>query len=115
VAKRQEKRTLIEAQFAIQFFRYPIERGQTVAVMKAKPEYTDVLLVQRLKFAGHFLETMSKLAAEGFYTPDDSQEAILRDAALEVWEVARAMQKRKLLGDLTAIRAKDETQFLDNV
>jgi hypothetical protein len=108
-------RKIIEQQVAIQFYRYPIERAQTVAVMKAKPEYTDVLLVQRLKFAGHFLETMSKLAAEGFYTPDDSQEAILRDAALEVWEVARAMQKRKLLGDLTAIRAKDEQQFLDIV
>jgi hypothetical protein len=108
-------RKVIEQQVAIQFYRYPIERAQTVAVMKAKPEYTDVLLVQRLKFAGHFLETMSKLAALGFYTPDDSQHAILRDAALEVWEVARAMQKRKMLGDLTAIRAKDEQQFLDIV
>ena len=106
---------LIEAQVAIQFYRYPIERSQTVAAMKAKPEYTDVLLVQRLKFAGHFLESMSKLAALGFYTPDESQQAILRDAALEVWEVARAMKKEKLLGDLTALRAKDEQQFLDIV
>ncbi len=110
-----EARARIEAQVAIQFYRYPIERAQTVAGMKAKPEYTDVLLVQRLKFAGHFLETMSKLAAEGFYTPDESQQAILRDAALEVWEVASAMKKRKLLGDLTAIRAKDEQEFLDIV
>jgi hypothetical protein len=110
-----ESRARIEQQVAIQFYRYPIERAQTVAAMKAKPEYTDVLLVQRLKFAGHFLETMSKLAALGFYTPDESQQAILRDAALELWEVARAMKQEKLLGDLTAIRAKDEQQFLDIV
>jgi hypothetical protein len=110
-----DDRKRIEAQVAIQFYRYPIERGQTVAAMKAKPEYAEQLLVQRLKFAGHFLETMSKLAAEGFYTPDDAQRAILRDAALEVWEVAREMHKRKMLGDLTAIRAKDEQEFLDIV
>ena len=110
-----DARKLIEAQVAIQFYRYPIERGQTVAALTANPEYTDVLLVQRLKFAGHFLETMSKLAALGFYTPDDAQLAILRDAALEVWEVARAMKQQKLLGDLTAIRAKNEQQFLDIV
>src|SRR4030095_11240961 len=79
------------------------------------PEHAAWLLCRVRSSAGHFLETMSKLAAEGFYTPDDSQQAILRDAALEVWEVAHAMQKRKMLGDLTAIRAKAEQQFLDIV
>jgi hypothetical protein len=110
-----DARARIQEQVAIQFYRYPIERAQTVSGMKANPAYTDKLLVQRLKFAGHFLETMSKLAAEGFYTPDDAQQAILRDAALEVWEVAKAMQERKLLGDLTALRAKNEQDFLDIV
>jgi hypothetical protein len=71
-------RKAVEAQVPLMFYRLPIELGIYDEAMKAAPKQKLRLLVQRMKFLGHFLETMGKMEAMGLYVPDE----VLQSAAM---------------------------------
>lgn len=108
-------RAALEAQIPIWYYRFPRELAIYDQAMKALPEHRLRLLVQRLKFAGHFLESMHKMAALGLYTPDAAQQETLTGAAREVVSVARTLSELGVLGGLDALRAQDEQLYLDVV
>ena len=108
-------RAAIEAEVAPLLWRLDLEL-QTVDVLLPKhPEYADVLLEQRMKFLGHFLETTHKMAALGLFVPDEAQRAQMARGADELVATVAAMERAGMFTDasLAQLRAKNEQTFLD--
>ncbi len=107
----------IQGQVALMFWRLPAELQIYDDLMKRieKDEHMILLLVQRLKFTGHFLETMHKMAILGLYKPTPEQERLLIGAADQVTLTVRALQSRGVYDKLDAIREHDEQLYLDVV
>lgn len=103
----------IRAQVPLMFYRFPRELAITDAAIADLPEHRLRLLVQRLKFTGHYLESMEKLAALGFYSPDDTQQAALETAASEVVKTASTLRELKVTDHLADIKAQDLQLYLD--
>lgn len=110
-----DDRQRVQAQVPLHFWRFPLELAQVDAAMKTHPEYGVLLLSQRLKFVGHFLETMHKLAALGLYVPDDGQRAVLATAEAELVRTVTMLEKLKVLDNLGALATKNEQTYLDLV
>jgi len=69
----QASREALQAQIPILFFRLHDELAQVDAAMRADPSLAPVLLVQRMKFLGHWLESVHSAAAMGLFSPDERQ------------------------------------------
>lgn len=108
-------RKAVEAQVPLLFYRLPIELGIYDAALKANPKHKVRLLVQRMKFLGHFLETTGKMQAMGLFVPDDAQMQALEGAAQNLVLTVTALQKAGVFDDLAGLRTKDEQLFLDVV
>ncbi|MDP2307508.1 MAG: hypothetical protein Q8P18_15885 [Pseudomonadota bacterium] len=108
-----QDRKAIEAQVPLMFYRLPIELAIYDEAMKGNPKHKVRLLVQRMKFLGHFLETMGKMEAMGLYVPDDAQTQLLEGAAQNLVLVVEALQKAGTFDNMAALRTKDEQLFLD--
>jgi hypothetical protein len=106
-------RKAVEAQVPLMFYRLPIELGIYDEALKRNPKEKVRLLVQRMKFLGHFLETMGKMQAMGLYTPDEKQMQLLEGAAQNLVLVVDALQKLGTFDNMEALRAKDEQLYLD--
>ncbi|MCB9779055.1 MAG: hypothetical protein H6742_10870 [Alphaproteobacteria bacterium] len=106
-------RSVIEEQVGLMFYRYPIELDIYGQALGAMPEHERKLTIQKLKFSGHFLESMSKLAAMGFYTPDDRQQALLQQAAADVVATVAELDRQGAYAELGTLRTSDEQQYLD--
>lgn len=110
-----DARRVVDEQVGLWFYRFPVESTIIRKALDQFPEHQDKLTVQRLKFSGHFLESMSTLAIMGAYVPDAHQQAVLAEAAQEVVMATAVLQQRGLLTDLPAVRARDEQLYLDIV
>ncbi len=108
-------RATVQAQIPALYARVDVELAQVDAALRARPDYTVILLVQRLKFLGHFLETAHTLAALGLYTPDAAQRAKLDQAAAQLVATVAVIHQGKLFERLPELRAKDEQVYLDLV
>ena len=98
------------------FYRLPRELAiYDAAAKRLGPRYATTMMVQRLKFTGHFLESMHKLAAMGYYTPTPEQQVLLEGAAKQVALVAQGLEKSGALSELASIREEDEQLYLDIV
>lgn len=110
-----QARQVVDEQVALQFHRFPIEVAIYHQALTAYPEHAEKLQVQRLKFAGHFVESMSKLAAMGVYSPDAEQLAVLVSASDEIVDATARIEQLGLLSTLDVVRARDEQLYLDIV
>ncbi len=110
-----EDRKAVELQVPLLFYRLPIELRIYDAALAKNKKFQVTLLVQRMKFLGHFLETMSKLQALGFYTADDAQAATLEGAAQNLALTVSALQKANVFDHLPELRKADEQAYLDVV
>jgi hypothetical protein len=103
----------IQGQVAMQYYRLPRELKIYDQALQQHPEHQLRLLVQRLKFTGHFLESMTRLAALGFYEPTDAQLEALRGVAQQVVLVTRALVKLGVMQEPHQLRSQDEQLYLD--
>ena len=105
----------VQGQVALMYWRLPAELAIYDDLMRRidKEEHLVLLLVQRLKFTGHFLETLHKMGIMGLYTPTPEQEAVLKGVADQVVLTVQALQSRGVYDNLDAIRAKNEQLYLD--
>ena len=111
-----QAKAMFTEQIDLAFYRLPRELGIYDAAMKRfGEEHADRLLVQRLKFTGHFLESMHKLAAMGFYTPSSEQKEVLDGVALQVALTTEALRGRGVFDRMAEIRKEDEQMYLDLV
>jgi len=109
-----EDRKHIEEEVAPLFYRYDIELKQVDDMLVSHPEYKAILLGQRMKFLGHFLETTHELAAMGFYVPDDEQRRILSQAAEELASSVQQLQATGTFDQLPKMKnTKQHQQYLD--
>jgi len=102
-------------QVALMFWRLPSELKIYDDLMRRieKDEHLVMLLVQRLKFTGHFLETMHKMAILGLFSPTPEQQQVMKGAADQVVLTVQAMQTRGVFDNLDALRSSNEQLYLD--
>ena len=103
----------IEAQIELLYYRFPIELQIYDSTLQAAPKHKRKLLVQRLKFVGHFIESTAKLHALGFYTPNDQQLAMIKGAADQLALVVQALRQEGVFEDLEQIKSQDPQMYLD--
>lgn len=103
----------VAAQVELAFWRLPKELSLYDALAKAHPEHTDLLLVQRLKFTGHFLETTHKMAAMGLFSPTEAQRRLMVGAADQVVLTVEALKSRGVLDRMPQLRVENEQMALD--
>ena len=107
----------IQGQVALMFWRLPAELKIYDDLMRRieKEEHLVLLLVQRLKFTGHFLETMHKMAILGIYQPTPEQEQVLAGVADQVVLTVQALHSKGVYSALDSLRKTDEQLYLDVV
>ncbi|MFZ5482394.1 MAG: hypothetical protein ACOZNI_36870 [Myxococcota bacterium] len=108
-------RQLMAAQAAIQLYRLPIELAIYDEATKRNPKHKTRLLVQRMKFLGHFLESTAKLEALGFYSPDDAQLRLIEGAAQNLALTVEALKRQGTFDHMEELRKEDEQLYLDVV
>lgn len=108
-------RKAMEAQVILLHYRLPIELSIYESAMARAPKMRGKLLVQQMKFLGHWLETTSKLSALGFYTPDATQQKLSETAAQKLVLTVQAIRDSGALDNMETIRKADEQLYLDIV
>ena len=83
--------------------------------MQKYPEYGVVLMEQRLKFLGHFIESAHKLAAMGLHQPDQGQQQVLDHAVTELVVTVSLLESSGLFAQLGELRQTNEQTYLDYV
>ncbi len=105
----------MEAQVILLYYRLPIELDIYQGAMARAPKMKGKLLVQQLKFLGHWLETTSKLSALGFYSPDATQQKLTETAAQKLVLTVQAIRDAGAFDNMETIRKSDEQLYLDMV
>ncbi len=106
-------RSVVEGQVPLLFYRLPIELKIYDQALHEHGDYKLKLTVQRMKFLGHWLETISKLQAMGLFVPDTTQLTAIEGAAQNLVVTVADLQKQGAFDHLDEIRAKDEQIYLD--
>jgi hypothetical protein len=108
-------RAAIIDEVAVLYWRLDLELAVIDQALQQHPQYAVVLIEQRLKFLGHFLESAHKLAAMGFYMPDDDQLAALERARKELVKTVGVLQAMGVFDRLDQLRETNEQTYLDFV
>ena len=74
-----------------------------------------VLYVQQLKFIGHWLESMHKLAATGIYTPSALDQQVMAQAVGDLITTTAALKQLGALDNAAKIRESNNQLYLDIV
>ena len=105
----------IQAEVDVLYWRFGIELGIVDAALQQHPDYALILLEQRLKFVGHFLESAHKLAALGFYSPTAEQKALLETARAELVKTVGVLEAMGVFERLSELETSNEQMYLDFV
>ena len=103
----------IKVQRDLLTYRYPIELAQIDAALTAHPKYAPALLIQRLKLAGHTLETLARLSASGH--EDAPSTASLMPYVEAVTETVFMIRKLGMIRQIEKLKSQDEQRYLDLV
>jgi hypothetical protein len=109
-----EDRAAVVEGLHVQAWRFPIELGIIDDMLVRAPNAKGLLLVQRLKMAGHHLETLHRAAAEGLVGPADKD--IVESVAVaerELIATAGAITKSGAFNAMPQVRDANEQVFLD--
>jgi hypothetical protein len=108
-------RQLVLDEIALLFHRLPFEVQLVDSYLKSAPEYQLVLVEQRLKFLGHWVETIHKAAAMGLFEPTEDQKRQIGGASDELVRTVLIIEKMGVYGKLAEVRASNEQTYLDYV
>lgn len=111
----QVEKEKIEAQIALAFWRFPRELGLYEDIRTKSPENELVLAVQQLKFVGHWIESLNKMAAMKLFDPTPSQQAAMGEALKVLVETAKRLKKTGAMDNLVVLREGNEQLYLDIV
>jgi hypothetical protein len=112
---KPENRAYVAAQGPLLLYRLPIELRLYDRAMARHKDERERLLVQRLKFLGHWLESMSKLQILGLFTPDSMQMKSIEGAAQNLALTVGELEKLGTFGRLDSLDKEDHQLFLDVV
>ncbi len=108
-----EDRKYATAQGSLLLYRLPIELAIYDDAMKKNRQHREKLLVQRMKFLGHWLETMSKLQILGLFTPDEVQMHSVEGAAQNLALTVAALADLGTFDRIEAMKSEDPQLYLD--
>ena len=111
----EEARTMVLADVPVFLHRLDLELQQVDHAMALRPEYGVILIEQRLKFLGHFLETAHTYSALGLLPDTRENRAVLDKARLELVGTVEGIERAGLLPRLGEIKTAQEQVFLDYV
>ncbi|MEC8423533.1 MAG: hypothetical protein VX000_07130, partial [Myxococcota bacterium] len=103
----------IQGQIPLLYWRLPQELRVYDEATSRAPQHARVLLVQRLKFLGHWLESAHKLAILGFYSPTEDQKRQMEGAATQLALTVEALEQQGVFGAMDRLRSEEEQLFLD--
>lgn len=95
------------AQIALLFWRYEDELKVYNQMLETQPRYRTLIMMQRLKFLGHFLETTHKWVILGLLQPDAEQERIMQDAAVQLVATVAVLHNTGILPNLGKLAEPD--------
>lgn len=95
-----EDRDQVKKQIDLLFWRYQSELDTYTQLLETQPRYRTVLMMQRLKFLGHFLETTHRAAALGLFAPDQEQTVLMTDASVQLIATAFVLSQTGILKNL---------------
>lgn len=110
-----KEQAAMKAQAAILLYRFPREQAITDSALQSHPDHRLRLMSQRLKFAGHALESASKLVILGFLEPGEAELGAMADMARSIAETTTALDRGGAFTKLPELRAQDEQLYLDLV
>lgn len=93
----EQSKQVITEQVALLYYRFPIELSIYDKLMQQHPDYKVQLLIQRLKFVGHFLETTAKLEILGFSKATAQMRTVQKGALQQLALITEALRKEGLL------------------
>lgn len=103
----------LEAQVDVLAYRVESESRQYEAALQAMPRYRLPLLVQMMKFHGHFLETLGRYSQDTGWRPTPSQRAALDKAREKLDEAVRQLQALGAFRDMATIQQQQPQVYLD--
>jgi len=104
-----------QAQVDILFWRYQSELDTYTEMLQTQPRYRTLIMMQRLKFLGHFLETTHKLVILGQLQPDAEQERIMRDASIQLIATVAVLQQTGILANIHKLVEPDTPEVYPGV
>lgn len=103
----------IQTQIKLMFYRFPRELKIYDQLMKRNPEHKVKLLVQRLKFVGHFLETAQKMAMLNLYEPTEKQIRTMHGALDQLLLITTALKNEGIYQSLYYLKVNDPQLYRD--
>jgi hypothetical protein len=106
-------RDILLVQSEVLFYRFPRELRIYDDVLKKNPQHKQSLLLQRLKFVGHFLESAAKLILLTDYQPRPEHQAMLKGAADQLTLTVEALKREGLIGNPETLLKTEPQKYLD--
>jgi len=111
----QAARDKMELQGYLASYRLPLELQIYADLLERAPEHKLVLMAQQLKFTGHWLESVHKMAAMGLYKPSAKDQEVMALAVGSLLESVLALKSLGALDNLEAIQKQNPQLYLDLV
>lgn len=108
-------RAVMAAEADALLFRLDVELTAVDTLIPQAPQYKGKLLAQRLKYLGHTLETIHKMAALGLVELDETKKGELRRVRREIVSTVNMIEGEGLFDRLDQIRGEDYQLYLDLV
>lgn len=103
----------LDAQVDVLAYRVDSESRQYEAALASAPRYRLQILVQMMKFHGHFLETLGRLRRENGWTPTASQQAAVDKARAKLDAAVRQLHERGAFRDMATLQKQQPQVYLD--
>ena len=103
----------IAEQITVLFYRFPEELKVYDQLMKEHPKYKTQLLIQRLKFVGHFIESTAKIQLLGYFQADERQTKMILGALDQMTLTVSALRKEGLFDDPKKLLPSEQQLYLD--
>ena len=111
----QAARDKMELQGYLASYRLPRELQIYADLVERAPEHKLVLMAQQLKFTGHWLESVHKMAAMGLYSPSAKDQEVMAQAVGGLLESVLTLKSLGALDNLVPIREQNPQLYLDLV
>jgi hypothetical protein len=103
----------LDAQVEVLAYRVDSESRQYEAALASAPQYRLQILVQMVKFHGHFLETLGRLRQENGWRPTPSQQAAVDKARAKLDAAVRQLHEVGAFRDMALLQKQQPQVYLD--
>lgn len=103
----------LDRQIDVLFYRLESERRQYEAALQQAPAYALQILVQMVKFYGHFLEATGRLRREVGWKPTAGQQDAVARARVLLDAAVKALDDKKAFASMPALKESQRQIYLD--